>query len=224
LHIPDQCLLQVLKVFENAHESQLKYITGNRAWNNFCVFLDQRCSRERNLRDRDLVKISRPRLHQKLRDSSILPKFCFECCDHFWVEFFLFLDFSDMFWLFLTCKCNKQKSLNFRSFTKLFLCNVQSLETCSLRDKDSQMWVSRLHHWFRHKCTLHLLQRTLVSPLHVRQWWSLEMWSWSRDFPVFESRRFEALSWSAKMWLSKTFVNQRVFGLLYLQIRNNQSR
>jgi len=75
LHIPDQCLLQVLKVFENAHESQLKYITGNRAWNNFCVFLDQRCSRERNLRDRDLVKISRPRLHQKLRDSSILPNF-----------------------------------------------------------------------------------------------------------------------------------------------------
>jgi len=26
------------------------------------------------------------------------------------------------------------------------------------------------------------------------------------------------------IWLSKTFVNERVFGLLYLQIRNNQSR
>jgi len=31
LHIPDQRLLQVLKAFENALESKLKYITGNRA-------------------------------------------------------------------------------------------------------------------------------------------------------------------------------------------------
>jgi len=31
LHTPDQCLLQVLKAFENALESQLKYFTGNRA-------------------------------------------------------------------------------------------------------------------------------------------------------------------------------------------------
>jgi len=31
LHIPDQRLLQVLKLFENAQELQLKYITGNRA-------------------------------------------------------------------------------------------------------------------------------------------------------------------------------------------------
>jgi len=31
LLIPDQRLLQVLKVFENAQELQLKYITGNRA-------------------------------------------------------------------------------------------------------------------------------------------------------------------------------------------------
>jgi len=66
----------------------------------------------------------------------------------------------------------------------------------------------------------------------------LEVWSWSRDFPFFESqsRRFEVLSRSrsqvhslealgtAKMWLSKTFVNECVFGLLCLQIRNNQSR
>ena len=71
-----------------------------------------------------------------------------------------------MVWLFLTCKCNKQKSLNFRNFIKLFLCNIQSIETCSLRDQDSQIWVSRLHHWFRHRCTLLLLQRILVSSLH----------------------------------------------------------
>ena len=31
LHVPDQRLLQVLKVFENAQELQLKDITGNRA-------------------------------------------------------------------------------------------------------------------------------------------------------------------------------------------------
>jgi len=71
LLIPDQRLLQVLKVFENSQELQLKCITDNRAWNNFCVFLDQRCSRERNLRDQDLVKTLRPRLHQKLRDSRL---------------------------------------------------------------------------------------------------------------------------------------------------------
>jgi len=66
----------------------------------------------------------------------------------------------------------------------------------------------------------------------------LEIWSWSRNFPFFESqsRWFEVLFWSqsqlhslealstAKMWLSKTFVNQYVFCLLYLQIRSNQTR
>jgi len=39
LYIPNQRLLQVLKAFENALESQLKYITGDRLWNNFCVWL-----------------------------------------------------------------------------------------------------------------------------------------------------------------------------------------
>ena len=40
-----------------------------------------------------------------------------------------------MFWLFLTCKSNKQKSFNFRNFTKLFLCNIQSLETVAFETK-----------------------------------------------------------------------------------------
>ena len=62
LHIPDKRLLQVLKAFENALELQLKNIIGNRASNNFCVCLDQWCSRERNLRDWHLVKTSEPRL------------------------------------------------------------------------------------------------------------------------------------------------------------------
>jgi len=39
-----------------------------------------------------------------------------------------------------------------------------------------------------------------------------------------QSRRFEVLSWSAKIWFSTIFVNQRVSGLLCLQVRNNQSR
>jgi len=36
------------------------------------------------------------------------------------LNFFLFLAFSDMFWLFLTCKCNKQKSLNLRILLNYF--------------------------------------------------------------------------------------------------------
>jgi len=36
-----------------------------------------------------------------------------------------------------------KKSLNYRNFTESFLCNIQSLETCGLRDRDSQRWVSR---------------------------------------------------------------------------------
>ena len=52
----------------------------------------------------------------------------------------------------------------------------------------------------------------------------------SRCGLVLETSHFSSLSleglrsWSAKIWLSKTLVNQRVFGLLYLQIRNNESR
>jgi len=37
-----------------------------------------------------------------------------------------------LFWLRLTCKYNRQKkSLNYRSFTKLFLCDIQNLKTIS---------------------------------------------------------------------------------------------
>jgi len=112
LHIPNQRLLQVLKTFENALELQLKYITGDRAWNNFCVCLDQ-CSRDQNL-----ITTLRLRHHQTLRleDFKIwaFGQIFFECCHHFWVEFFLFSGiFSNMFWLFLTCKYYKQKLLEF---------------------------------------------------------------------------------------------------------------
>jgi len=56
-----------------------------------------------------------------------------------------FWDFSDLFWLFHTCEHNKQKSLIYRNFTLSFLCNNQSLETFSLRDREQ---VSRLHHCY----------------------------------------------------------------------------
>ena len=52
-----------------------------------------------------------------------------------WI-FSSFWHFSDMFWLFLTCKYNKHKYLNYRNFYKPFLCNIQSLETWNLRDRD----------------------------------------------------------------------------------------
>jgi len=50
---------------------------------------------------------------------------------------------SDLFWLFLTCKYTKQKSLNYKSFTNPFLCNIQSVETCSLRHRDRGLKPSR---------------------------------------------------------------------------------
>jgi len=40
---------------------------------------------------------------------------------------FKFVAFSVMFWLFLTCKYNKQKYLKYRDFYKPFVCNIQSL-------------------------------------------------------------------------------------------------
>ena len=42
-----------------------------------------------------------------------------------WI-FSSFWHFFDMYWLFLTCKYNKQKYLNYRNFNKPFLCNIQS--------------------------------------------------------------------------------------------------
>jgi len=61
-----------------------------------------------------------------------------------WI-FSSFWNFSDMFWLFLTCKYNKQNIWIGRNFNRLFLCNIQSLETWNLRDRDrdSQIWVPR---------------------------------------------------------------------------------
>ena len=83
-----------------------------------------------------------------------------------------------MFWLFLTCKYNKQKNLNIRNFNKPFLCNIQSLETWNLRDRDreetwnlrdrnSEKWVSRLVSRSRPS-----LETPSLLRLHHRQSWS----------------------------------------------------
>ena len=120
----------------------------------------QWCSRDCNLRDRDLVKISRRyrdfiknsetpdlKFETETRDFKICtfcPEFLKKCRHYFWLAFFSnFWHFPDIFWLFLSCKYNKQKLLNYKNFTKPFLCNIQGLETWNLRDRDSQKCVSR---------------------------------------------------------------------------------
>ena len=84
----------------------------------------------------------------------------------------IFFKFLAFFWSVLIVsylQIQQRNSLNYRNFNKTFLCNTQSLETWSLRDRDetwslrdrdetwslrgrdSQKWVprgvSRLHHW-----------------------------------------------------------------------------
>jgi len=146
---------------------------------------NQWCSRDSNLRnlDRDLVKTSRPRLHQKFRDRDLkfdaeTPgfKICAFCRNFFKMSsslvsynFFKFLALFRPILVVSYLKIQKTKHhWKYSSFTKPFLCNIQSLETCSLRDRDetwnlrdrdSQKWsrnesrerdqVSRLHHWWQ---------------------------------------------------------------------------
>jgi len=86
-----------------------------------------------------------------------------KCRHHFWVEFFYKISgiFPTCFVCFLPEPKNttNKKSLNYLNCTKPFLCNIHSLETCSLRRRDetwnfrdrySHKWVSRrvsrLHH------------------------------------------------------------------------------
>ena len=71
--------------------------------------------------------------------------------------------FPTCIWLFLACKVQIRQtrySLNYGSFTKPFLCDIESLKAvtdiCSLPDwdetwnhRDSQKWVSRLYHCLR---------------------------------------------------------------------------
>jgi len=51
--------------------------------------------------------------------------------------------FPTCFGCILSANTTNKNSLNYRNFNKPFLCNVLSLETWNLRDRDSQKWVSR---------------------------------------------------------------------------------
>jgi len=118
----------------------------------------------------------RPWLHQKLRDRDlrlqilcILPIFFKKHRHHFWLEFFSnFWHFSDVFWCCLTCvvlpaNTANKKSLNYRNFNNPFFCNIQSLETWNLRDRD-ETWNLRDRCPDSQKCEIWL--RLRVQKMH----------------------------------------------------------
>ena len=61
-------------------------------------------------------------------------------------KFFKFLAFLRRVLVVFPANTTNKKSLNYRNLNKTFLCNIRSLETWNLRDRDrdSQKWVSRL--------------------------------------------------------------------------------
>jgi len=107
----------------------------------FSLWCRQICSQNRNLRDRDLVKTSRPRLHQKSRDRDSDFKIC-EFCQNFQknvgnnskLKFFQISGiFLTCFGCFLPVNATNQKIvvLYYRNFTLPLLCNIQTPETCT---------------------------------------------------------------------------------------------
>jgi len=78
------------------------------------------------------------------------------CRYHFWLDFFQISSiFPTCFGCFLPANATSIKSLNSRNFNEPLICNIQSLDTWNLRDRDetwnvrdrdrdSQKWVSRL--------------------------------------------------------------------------------
>ena len=134
--------------------------------------IHQWCGPDRNLRDRDLVEISRrdrdfiKNLETETRDfkfKTVTETRNFKICAFCRIKknviitsdlnFFQISGiFPKCFDCFLVANTTNKKSLNYRSFNKPFLCNIQSLETWKLRDRDetwnlrdreSQKWVSR---------------------------------------------------------------------------------
>ena len=105
----------------------------------FSFWCRQICSQNRNLRDRDLVKTSRPRLHTKSRDRDSDFKIC-EFCQTFQknVGITSKLNFFQICGIFLTCfgcflpaNTTNKKWLYYRNFTLPVLCNNQTPETCT---------------------------------------------------------------------------------------------
>jgi len=137
----------------NSHWSNPSY------WLIIAIAYHQWCSRDRNLRDRDrdLVKIScRDRDSRlEIRDRDWDFKICAFCrnfvknCRHpFWLQFFkIYGIFPTYLGCFLPANTKNKKSLNDRNFNQTFLCNIQSLETWNLpdrdQDRDTQKRVSR---------------------------------------------------------------------------------
>ena len=108
-------------------------------------------------------KTPRPRLEvrdrgSRLQNLCILQKFKKNVVITSDLNFFQISGiFPTCFGCFLPTNRTNKNSLNYRNFDKPFLCNIQSLETWNLRDRDetwnhrdqdrdSQKWVSRLHH------------------------------------------------------------------------------
>jgi len=95
------------------------------------------CSRDRNLRDRDQVKISRWDRDFRLQNLCILPNKKKKMSSSLltWI-FFKFLAFFRCVLVVSYLQIQQKKYLNYRNFNKPFLCNIQSLETWNSRDRD----------------------------------------------------------------------------------------
>jgi len=93
------------------------------------------------LRDQDFIKNHETETRDLKfeTETSIFGHFAdfFKCRHHFLVEIFQISGiFPSYFCCFSPASTTKKNSLNYRNFTKPFLCNIQSLETYSLRDQD----------------------------------------------------------------------------------------
>jgi len=173
----------------------------------FSLWCRQWCSQNRNLRDRDLVKTSRPRLHQisetETRDFQICA-FCrkfsknvvITCMFYF---FQISVIFPTCFGCFLPANTTNKKSLNYKNFTLPVLCNIQSFKTCSLRDRD-ETW-NLLDQWFVTFFTLPFYQTRLpdLPPIHSmfkKDWLELV----SAHEPVTSQNTFENIFVHIALW------------------------
>jgi len=210
----------------------LKYIIGNRAWKHFCVCLDQWCSRECNLRGRDLVETSRPRIHQKLHDSrrqilSILPKFSFECPHHFWVDFFISGIFQHVLVVsYLHIQQTKKRwilEILLIYFFAIFKVSRPVTFETETRPETFETEPRKNGSWHSITSSVHCIyHREYCLPYCMLGSDGLEIWSWSRDIPFFESqsRRFEVLSWSRLQYIRLRLWVLRKYGLVKLLLMN----
>jgi len=121
------------------------------------------CSRDRNLRDRDLVESSRPktRLHKKFRDRGsrlknlwILRK-CFKNMSSpllSWI-FFEYLEFYPQLLVVSYLQIQQRRNvMNFRNFAKPYPCNIECLKTIGLWPRPVAFETKRETWNFRDRC------------------------------------------------------------------------